>query len=81
MGRDTSLAGSKVTSTTLGDELFAAYPELLTPAHIAEITGFTVQYVRRLCRTGRLPAVQIGTRDWFVPKPRFVAYVMGGGDG
>lgn len=61
-------------------ELFAGYPDLLTPAHIAELTGFIVHYVRRLCRERRLPAVQIGSRDWFVPKVRFVEYVMGGGD-
>lgn len=77
--------GSESLITTQQDdvagELFAGYPDLLTPAHIAELTGFTVQYVRRLCREQRLPAVQIGSRDWFVPKVRFVEYVMGGGDG
>lgn len=58
-------------------ELFDSYPDLLTPTHIAELTGFTVQYVRKLCREHRLPAVQIGVRQWFVPKPRFVEYVNG----
>lgn len=61
--------------------LFDDYPDLLTPTHIAELTGFTVQYVRRLCRERRLPAVQIGARQWFVPKPRFIEYVNGGGIG
>lgn len=61
-------------------ELFSAYPDLLTPAHISELTGFTVEYVRRLCREHKLPAVQVGGRQWFVPKPRFVEYVMGGGE-
>ena len=60
-------------------ELFAGYPDLLTPAHISELTGFNVQYVRKLCREHRLPAVQIGSREWFVPKPKFVDYVMGEG--
>ena len=60
-------------------ELFVGYPDLLTPAHISELTGFNVQYVRKLCREHRLPAVQIGSREWFVPKPRFVEYVNGGG--
>ena len=68
------------TDACLDAELFADYPDLLTPAHIAKITGFTVQYVRKLCRQGKLPAVQIGMREWFVPKLRFIAYVMGGGD-
>lgn len=61
-----------------GGLLFAGYPDLLTPAHIAELTGFNVQYVRKLCREHKLPAVQIGSREWFVPKPRFVEYVNGG---
>lgn len=59
--------------------LFSAYPDLLTPAHISELTGFTVEYVRKLCREHKIPAVQVGGRQWFVPKPRFVEFVMGGG--
>lgn len=59
-------------------ELFSAYPDLLTPTHISELTGFTVEYVRKLCREHKIPAVQVGGRQWFVPKPRFVEYVMGG---
>lgn len=58
-------------------ELFAQYPDLLTTAHIAEITGFNVQYVRQLCREQVLPAIQIGARAWFVPKTRFIEYVNG----
>lgn len=58
-------------------ELFAAYPDLLTPADIAEITGMTVEYIRRLCRKGKLPAVQIGESRWYIPKTRFIAYVNG----
>ncbi len=59
-------------------ELFAGYPELLTPTHIAEITGMTAHYVRTLCRRGKLPAVQIGESRWYIPKVRFVEFVMGG---
>ena len=59
-------------------EMFAEYPELLTPAHIAEITGLTVQYVRTLCRKGKLPAVQIGEARWYVPKRKFIGFVMTG---
>ena len=62
-----------------GTTLFSAYPDLMTPAHISELTGFTVEYVRKLCREHKIPAVQVGGRQWFVPKPRFVEYVMGGG--
>lgn len=58
-------------------ELFANYPDLLTPADISEITGMTVEYTRRLCRKGKLPAVQIGESRWYIPKPRFIAYVNG----
>lgn len=58
-------------------ELFAGYPDLLTPAHIAEITGMTAHYVRTLCRRGKLPAVQIGEARWYVPKTRFIAFVNG----
>lgn len=59
-------------------EIFAGYPDLLTPAHIAEITGLTVQYVRTLCRKGKLPAVQIGEARWYVPKRKFIGFVMSG---
>lgn len=58
-------------------ELFAGYPDLLTPKHISEITGISVQYVRALCREGKLPAVLIGEARWFVPKTRFIEFVNG----
>ena len=60
-------------------ELFAKYPDLMTPADIAAETGFNVSYVRKLFREQRLPAVQIRARQWFVPKPRFIEFVNGGG--
>ena len=59
------------------NELFANYPDLLTPKHISEITGITVQYVRTLCREGKLPAVMVGEARWFIPKTRFIAFVNG----
>ncbi|HEY9524398.1 MAG TPA: helix-turn-helix domain-containing protein [Thermopolyspora sp.] len=31
----------------------------------AELSGYTVQHIRRLCRTGRLPARRAG-RDWLI---------------
>jgi len=60
-------------------ELFASYPDLLTPKHVSEITGISVQYVRALCREGKLPAVLIGEARWFIPKSRFIAFVNGAG--
>ena len=81
MGRNHSICQSSSDGAALGAsvELFSAYHDLLTPAHISELTGFTVEYVRKLCREHKNPAVQVGGRQWFVPKPRFVEYVMGGG--
>lgn len=72
------VVATMVAPTDTGTKLFSAYPDLLTPAHISELTGFTVEYVRKLCREHKIPAVQVGGRQWFVPKPRFVEYVMGG---
>ena len=58
-------------------ELFSGYPDLLTPKHISELTGISVQYVRTMCREGRLPAVLIGESRWYIPKTRFIAFVNG----
>ena len=55
--------------------MFEGYPDLLTPAHIAEITGMSVQYARTMCRTGMLPAVQAGKSCWYVPKQHFIDYL------
>lgn len=54
--------------------VLAGYPELLEPCHIAELTGFNVVTVRRMCKRGELPAVKIGAR-WFVPKASFIEHV------
>lgn len=64
-------------ATTTSMEMFAGYPDLLTPAHIAEITGMSIQYARTMCRTGMLPAVQVGKSRWYVPKQRLIAYLNG----
>ena len=61
-------------------ELFSSYPDLLTPAHIAEITGQCESTVRAMCSRAELPAVRIGKR-WYVPKPSMVELVLGGRDG
>ena len=58
-------------------DLFARYPDLLTPQHISEITGQCQATIRSLCVTQALPAVRIGRR-WYVPKPALIEYVQGG---
>lgn len=60
--------------------MFEEYPDLLTPNHLSEITGMTAHYIRKMCRNGDLPAVQVGKARWYVPKCRFIEYVMGGAD-
>ena len=64
---------------TIQGELFAGYPDLLTPKHISELTGISAQHVRTMCREGKLPAVLIGEARWFVPKTRFIEFVNGAG--
>jgi len=61
--------------------LLAGYPEFMTPEHVAEVTGWSVGYIRRLCREGVIPAVKpVNLRGgkWFVSKPRLIEW-MGGG--
>ena len=54
------------------------YPDLLTPAHLSEITGMNVQANKAIVGANAfLPAVQVGESRWYVPKQRFTAYVMG----
>ena len=57
-------------------ELFASYPDLLSPAHLSEITGQCEATMRAMCAKGSLPAVKVGKR-WYVPKPVMVEFVMG----
>ncbi len=62
--------------TPPGYELFAGYPDLLSPAHLADITGQCEATMRAMCAKGDLPAVKVGKR-WYVPKPAMVELVMG----
>ena len=57
-------------------ELFSDYPDLLSPADLADITGQCEATMRSMCAKGRLPAVKVGKR-WYVPKPAMVEFVMG----
>lgn len=59
-------------------ELFDEYPDLLTPDHIAEITGQSPATIRAICARGDLPAVRIGKR-WYVPKPDLLDHIKAGG--
>lgn len=70
-------AAVEVTTETMSDdvEFLDEYPHLLTPRDISSITGFSVCYSRKLCREQVLPAVQVGSGRWFVPKPKFIEYL------
>lgn len=72
-----SRAAAEVTTETISDatEFLDEYPHLLTPRGISSITGFSVCYSRKLCREQVLPAVQVGSGHWFVPKPKFIEYL------
>ena len=59
--------------------MFSDYPDLLTIKDVSEITGMTPQYLRRLAREGRIPAVRIGERRWYLPKVRFIEWLKDGG--
>jgi excisionase family DNA binding protein len=47
--------------------------EWLTTAEAAELTGYSVQYIRRLIGKGRVVAKKWG-RDWFLNKASLLAY-------
>ena len=60
--------------------LFTDYPDLLTIAHLQELTGLSSQTLRREVIEGRLPGVKIGRRI-FVPKHRLISFVEYGTNG
>lgn len=65
-------------------ELLAAPPKLLEVAHVAHRLGVSQEFVRRLLREGKLPAVRLGRRwridpdvlEAFINSQRTGAYVM-----
>ena len=61
------------------DAMFADYSDLLTIKDVAEITGMTPQYLRQMARQGKLPAVHIGDRRWYLPKVQFIDWLKNGG--
>lgn len=40
---------------------------ILTPKQLAELWGMPEAKIRALCRTGRLPAMKIGAKEWAIP--------------
>lgn len=47
--------------------------EWVTTSEAADLTGYSIQYVRRLVRNGRVRA-QKWVRDWMVDKEALLAY-------
>lgn len=62
----------------VAQDMFAARPDLMTIQDAHEETGITVQYLRQLAREGRIPAVRIGKRRWYLPKRAFIEWLEGG---
>ncbi len=56
--------------------LFDGLPDLLTAQDVCDLTGASLQTVRRACAGGQIPAVRIGRR-WYVPRTRFADYCEG----
>ena len=76
-GKTLYLSESAPSEANESKDLFDGYPDLLTPQHIAEITGQCQATIRSLCISNALPAVRIGRR-WYVPKQDLIEYVRGG---
>lgn len=60
--------------------MFAASPDLMTPADVAQVLHMTPQSVNGLCRAGRLPYVQVSERKRLIPKPALIEWIAGGGN-
>ena len=50
-----------------------AVNEWLNTSEGAELTGFSVDYVRRLARAGRIEARKVG-RDWLIERASLLAF-------
>ena len=74
---NTSIVPVGATET---QRLFADYPDLLTIAHLQELTGLSGQTLRREVAEGRLPGVKLGRRI-FIPKYRLISFVECGSNG
>jgi excisionase family DNA binding protein len=47
---------------------------LITVRSAAELTGYSIQYLRRMLRSGKLPGVKVG-QMWFIQAKPFLNYV------
>ena len=59
-------------------EMFSDYPDLLTTADVASLTGLSVQTIRNEINNGHLPGCRIG-RKLYVPKQALIEYILKGG--
>lgn len=48
-------------------------PDWINTATGAELTGYTVQHIMKLARTGKVTGKRVG-RDWLVHKPSLLEY-------
>lgn len=55
-------------ATTPSGGMFADYPELMKPKHVAQAFGLTSQRINQLCREGKIPSVQVSERRRVIPK-------------
>lgn len=53
---------------------FDAYPKLLTPKQAAELGNVSAFTIRKLCREGKLKALQIGT-VWRINRDALIHYL------
>ena len=71
---------TEITLSQGDSAMFAGFPDLLTVQHMSWILGQCEKTVRKLCREGALPSIEIGERI-YVPKARLIEYVAGGCNG
>ena len=72
-----SLAQDESTKRTT-EHMFEDYPDLLTTADVATLTGLSVQTIRSEINNGHLPGCRIGRR-LYVPKQALIEHVLKGG--
>lgn len=69
MTRLSDAAVQGATTTVDDDEL-----DVLTSHEVADILGVGVDWVRRQCKAGRIPAVKLG-RDWKVTRANLRRFI------
>lgn len=53
---------------------WSSMPEWITSSEAAQVSGYDVQWIRRLARAGRIGAERKG-RDWWIDRDKFQAYL------